>query len=256
MSTVDGLVDIHCHILPGIDDGARDLEASVAMARRYVAAGFAAVVATPHFIPGTAWAADRQRVVDLVATVQTRLDAEQIPLRVHPGMEIAFHQRLADRLPTGELLPLGASDRYLVEPDFHGPQESLLHVVRQLVEAGRRVILAHAERILAFQRNYDPLLRLARQGLEIQVNSGSLLDHFDQRCRKTALELLANGCVHYLASDAHGARRRTPPSPEERQRLADLNNPDTLTRLWRTNPARLLDPSPESIHHPPVDNGL
>ena len=113
-----------------------------------------------------------------------------------------------------------------------------------------------AERISAFQRNYDPLLRLAKQGLEIQVNSGSLLDHFDERCRKTALELLANGCVHYLASDAHGARRRTPPSPEERQRLADLINPETLVRLWRTNPARLLDPLPESIHHPPVDNGL
>ena len=253
MSTVDGLVDIHCHILPGIDDGARDLEASVAMARRYVAAGFAAVVATPHFIPGTAWAADRQRVADLVATVQARLDAEQIPLRVHPGMEIAFHQRLADRLPTGELLPLGASDRYLVEPDFHGPQESLLHVVRQLVEAGRRVILAHAERILAFQRNYDPLLRLAAQGVEIQVNSGSLLDAFDHRCRKTAFELLANQCVHYLASDAHSVRHRPPPSPDERQQLLDLLGADTLTRLWRTNPARLLDPSPRTDSPSAID---
>ena len=156
----------------------------------------------------------------------------------------------------GSVLPLGLSAHFLIEPDFHGSQEDLLHAVRSLLDQGHRVIIAHVERITAFQRNYDPLLRLARQGLEIQVNSGSLLDHFDQRCRKTALELLANGCVHYLASDAHGARRRTPPSPEERQRLADLINPETLVRLWRTNPARLLDPSPESIPHPPVDNGL
>ena len=254
--TPDGLVDIHCHILPGIDDGARDLDESAAMARLYVAAGFAAVVATPHFIPGTAWSADSRIIAARLAAVQARLDAEGIPLRVYAGMEIAFHKRLADRLQAGSVLPLGLSAHFLIEPDFHGSQEDLLHAVRSLLDQGHRVIIAHVERITAFQRNYDPLLRLARQGLEIQVNSGSLLDHFDQRCRKTALELLANGCVHSLASDAPGARRRTPPSPEERQRLADLINPETLVRLWRTNPARLLDPSPESIHHPPVDNGL
>ena len=212
--TPDGLVDIHCHILPGIDDGARDLDESAAMARLYVAAGFAAVVATPHFIPGTAWSADSRIIAARLAAVQARLDAEGIPLRVYAGMEIAFHKRLADRLQAGSVLPLGLSAHFLIEPDFHGSQEDLRHA------------------------------------------GGSLLDHFDERCRKTALELLANGCVHYLASDAHGARRRTPPSPEERQRLADLINPETLVRLWRTNPARLLDPLPESIHHPPVDNTL
>ncbi len=132
----------------------------------------------------------------------------------------------------------------------------MLHAVRQLLDAGQQVIIAHVERITAFQRNYDPLLRLAKQGLEIQVNSGSLLDHFDERCRKTALELLANGCVHYLASDAHGARRRTPPSPAERQQLADLIGPETLARLWCTNPARLLDPTSDPTHTPSVDNTL
>ena len=84
----DGLIDIHCHILPGIDDGARDLEQSVAMARLWAAAGFAAVVATPHFIPGTAWATDARIIGERVAAVQARLDAEAIPLRVYPGMEI------------------------------------------------------------------------------------------------------------------------------------------------------------------------
>ena len=88
------------------------------------------------------------------------------------------------------------------------------------------------------------------------MNSGSLLDHFDERCRKTALELLANGCVHYLASDAHGARRRTPPSPAERQQLADLIGPETLARLWCTNPARLLDPTSDPTPTSPVDNTL
>ena len=252
----DGLVDIHCHILPGIDDGARDLEQSVAMARLWAAAGFAAVVATPHFIPGTAWATDARIIGERVAAVQARLDAEAIPLRVYPGMEIAFHKRLAERLHSGTVLPLAASERYLIEPAFQGSQEDLLHAVRQLLDAGQRVIIAHVERITAFQRNYDPLLRLAKQGLEIQVNSGSLLDHFDERCRKTALELLANGCVHYLASDAHGARRRTPPSPAERQQLADLIGPETLARLWCTNPARLLDPISDQTHTSPVDNTL
>ena len=250
----DGLVDIHCHILPGIDDGARNLDESAAMARLYAAAGFAAVVATPHFIPGTAWSADSRVIAERVAAVQARLDAEEIPLRVYAGMEIAFHKRLVDRVQAGSVLPLGLSAHYLIEPDFHGSQEDLLHAVRRLLEGGHHVIIAHAERILAFQRNYDPLLHLAARGLEIQVNSGSLLDHFDERCRRTALELLANKCVHYLASDAHRALRRTPPGAEDLRRLADLIGPETLARLWQTNPARLLVPKTPSIHPSPVDN--
>ncbi len=106
--TPAGLVNIHCHILPGIDDGARDLEQSVAMARLWAAAGFAAVVATPHFIPGTAWATDARIISERVAAVQARLDAEAIPLRVYPGMEIAFHKRLVERLHSGTVLPLAA----------------------------------------------------------------------------------------------------------------------------------------------------
>lgn len=254
--TLDGLIDIHCHILPGIDDGASDLEESVAMARLYAAAGFAAVVATPHFIPGTAWAAESRVIAELVAVVQARLDAEQIPLRVYAGMEIAFHKRLAERLPTGSLQPLAASGYYLIEPEFNGSQEDLLHTVRLLLDAGQRLILAHAERISAFQRNYDPLLRLAKQGLEIQVNSGSLLNAFGERCRKTAMELLANKCVHYLASDAHSACLRTPPSLDDLQRLTDLVGKETLERLWCTSPARLLVPTPKSIQNPLVDNAL
>ena len=151
--TPDGLVDIHCHILPGIDDGARNLDESAAMARLYAAAGFAAVVATPHFIPGTAWSADSRVIAERVAAVQARLDAEDIPLRVYAGMEIAFHKRLADRLQAGSVLPLGLSRHFLIEPDFHGSQEDLLHAVRGLLDQGHRVIIAHVERISAFQRN-------------------------------------------------------------------------------------------------------
>ena len=111
-----GLVDIHCHILPGIDDGARDLEQSVAMARLWAAAGFAAVVATPHYIPGTAWAAEAQTVAVRVAALQARLDAEAIPLRVYPGMEIAFHKRLAERQHRAGLQPVRQP---LMEGDLH-----------------------------------------------------------------------------------------------------------------------------------------
>jgi len=253
---MDQYIDIHCHILPGIDDGARDLEESVAMARRYVEAGFEAVVATPHFIPGTAWAADTAIIAAKIEVLQRRLEAEGVALTIHAGMEIAYHPHLPDRLQQGILLPLAGGGHYLLEPSFHGSQENMLHCVKKLLDTGRKVILAHAERIKSFQHNIDPLVRLAGQGLEIQVNTGSLLDAFDAPCKETALALLAADSVHYLASDAHGPTRRPPPTKQDRQQLEKLIGPEALSRLWGANPARLLVTPSDLIQQPLLDTVL
>jgi protein-tyrosine phosphatase len=112
--------------------------------------------------------------------------------------------------------------------------------VKTLLGMGKKVIIAHAERIRSFQKDIEPLLGLMEQGLEIQLNIGSFLDEFDVKCTRTAHKLLAAGCAHYLASDAHSATRRRPPTISEWNSLEELLGNETLTRLCITNPAKLL----------------
>lgn len=240
MARLSDFIDTHCHILPGIDDGPKSLEESAAMARCYASKGIRQIIATPHFIAGTAWSANKERILDVLEKLRAHLDKEHIALRIHTGMEIAYHPKLVDRLEKNLLLPLAASDHYLLEPSFSGTQEGLFHCVKALLQKGHPVIIAHAERITAFQENIDPIMRLVEQGLEIQVNIGSLLDEFDQQCKQTAATLLRERCVHYLASDAHSAIRRRPPTDTEWNILEQMLGNDTLTRLCITNPARLI----------------
>lgn len=242
MTALSSFIDIHCHILPGIDDGPKNLAESAAMARCYVESGIRTVIATPHYIIGTAWAADAARVRAGVAELGAYLEEQQIPLTVHAGMEIAYHAHILERIQQGKLLPLAGSNHYLLEPSFTEGQENLLATIKELFRLGKRVIIAHGERIHAFQKNAGPLLRLVEQGLEVQVNIGSLLDAFDPHCQQTGLKLLAAGAVHYLASDAHSATRRRPPTDADWERLQALLDSETLTRLATTHPSQLLCP--------------
>ena len=136
---IKDFIDIHSHILPGLDDGARDMAESLEIARCYERTGIKKVVATPHFLPGTAWAAGKEIVKQSVRELQASLDRHNIDLQVFPGMEIAFHRRLEERMRTDSFLPLGESSYYLIEPSFHGEQDFFLESLKSLLKMGQKI---------------------------------------------------------------------------------------------------------------------
>jgi len=226
------VIDIHSHVLPGIDDGPTTLEQSLALGRCYARLGINRVICTSHFIPGTAWAASRETMLEKMALVQECFAGNNVAVTLLPGMEIAFHRKLAARLERGELLALAASGRYLIEPAFTDPAEELLDMVEMLVGRGYRFILAHPERIPAIQAMVEVVADFVRdQGVEIQLNAGSLLGKFGDDSRRTALRLIERECVQYLGTDAHGAEARRPPDAAEWGELERIVGGDRL-RLW------------------------
>lgn len=240
MPDLKDLIDIHTHILPGIDDGPRDLEQSLALARCYQDSGVTTVVATPHFIPGTAWATPKEQIVAAVEQLQEELDAIQVELKILPGMEIGFHRKLITRLKSGELLPLGSSNHYLIEPSFQGEQQYLIDTLMQLSNEGIQIILAHPERVEEFQQNPDFLGILVDIGVHLQVNSGSLLGYFGRRARKLAEKLQENGYLHFIASDAHHHTSRPPLRLEEWQLLLERPGGTEILRKCVNNVVELL----------------
>ncbi|BHH85116.1 tyrosine-protein phosphatase [Desulforhopalus sp. 52FAK] len=235
MIIVRDFIDIHCHILPGLDDGPKDIEGSLQLARCYEELGVKKVVATPHFLPGTAWSATKEKVVQSVEELQNILDQKGILLQVESGMEIAFHKKLGDRIEAGELLPLGESNYYLVEPDFHGDQNEMFEVLDSLLKIGIFIILAHPERVAEFQKKSDLLEKLAQQGMLIQVNSGSFLGHFGSGARTTAQKIAERGFCHIIASDAHSHDSRTPINKEDWQALSEMKLGEKILESCKEN---------------------
>lgn len=212
-------IDMHTHILPGLDDGPKNMAGSIAIARCFEKVGIKTVVATPHFLPGTAWAPAKERVLESVQALQANLDRAAIALKVVAGMEIAYHKKVEERILTDSVLPLGRSGHFLIEPSFHGEQDGLLASLQSLLNKGRKIILAHPERVDAFQQMPRVLGKLVEQGLRIQINAGSLLGYFGAKSKNTAEMLRQDNCIHLIASDAHDHNKRAPLNAAEWQDL-------------------------------------
>lgn len=207
---LNDFIDIHTHLLPGLDDGPKNVSDAIAMARCYQRVGVNTVIATPHFLPGTAWSAAKEKILESLIKFKKELIDNNVSLMVEAGMEIAFHNRLVDNLLNNKLLPLGQSEYYLIEPSFQGEQDELVACLHFLLTEGRKIILAHPERCEKFQQKSDSLIGLVEQGLLVQVNSGSLLGLFGKKSKATAKELYRRQCLHFVASDAHDSIRRHP----------------------------------------------
>ncbi|MDO5674093.1 MAG: hypothetical protein Q4G66_04130 [bacterium] len=235
------LVDIHCHILPGLDDGPSTVDESIKMAQMYASQGVHHVIATPHFINGTAWANSAEMVVQSVQKLQATLNKNRINLIVHPGMEIACSFRMPDLFAQGILLPLGGKGNiFLLEPSFHGTQEELVASVQFMLRNELVPIIAHPERISYFQSNPVDLLALINQGVRIQLTMDSLLAPPQSKRHRLALHLVQTQQAHFLASDAHSSTGRKPPDATAWGRLEELIGKKNVQHLCVDNPLALL----------------
>jgi protein-tyrosine phosphatase len=201
------VIDLHCHLLPGIDDGPRDMRMALAVAQLQVDAGVGTVAATPHVswdLPTSA-----EAIASGVAAVRAELAARKIPLEVVSGGEIDVHR--AAELPDEQLraLALGGGPWLLLEAPLQ-TGVPLEPVAVALIERGHRVLLAHPERSPLLQRDPAALRRLADAGALTQLTAGSLTGRFGRTVQRYAEALLEQGLVHTVASDAHDALRRPP----------------------------------------------
>ncbi len=230
------MIDLHCHILPGIDDGPATIEDSLALARAAAAAGTRVIVATPHVSwrypnePGT--------IARLVDELNARLSGEAIELQVRPGAELAM-SRVADTDRAQlERLTLGGGGWLLVEPPFVPTAHGLDAIVLDLQRRGRRVILAHPERCAAFHRDPQMLRSLVQAGVLTSLTAGSLVGRFGAPVRRFALRLVEEELVHNVASDAHDEVRRPPGIIEE---LEQAGLGPLAEWLTQSVPAAILD---------------
>lgn len=215
------MIDLHSHILPGMDDGSEGLAVSLDMARSYVAQGVECVACTPHILPGL-YDNSGPRIRAAVVRLQRQLDHEQIPLRLIAGADNHIRTDFVSGLSNGDLLAIGDSRYVLVEPPHHVAPVRLEDLFFDIALAGYRPILTHPERLTWIEDKYDLIQRLAKRGVWMQVTSGSLLGKFGRRARYWAERMLSEGLVQILATDAHDNVRRRPDLLEGRIEAENL----------------------------------
>ncbi|HEV3033623.1 MAG TPA: CpsB/CapC family capsule biosynthesis tyrosine phosphatase [Solirubrobacteraceae bacterium] len=243
------MIDLHCHVLAGIDDGPQTIEGSVELARTALAAGIDTLVATPHVNSRTP--NDAATIAAALAGLRQRLAEEGVAVEVLPGAEIAMTQ-LAELEPEQlSLLGLGGGRWLLVEPPFAPVAPALKGIVLELRRKGHPVVLAHPERCPALQRDRRVIPELVDAGVLISITAGSLVGSFGSEVRRYALDLARNGLVHNVTSDAHDSARRPPSLADELEQAGLAALTEWLTQLV---PAAILadeaiPPRPEPAPH-------
>jgi protein-tyrosine phosphatase len=202
------VIDLHSHVLQGIDDGPRDLEGSLAIARQALRAGTRTLLATPHV--SSRYPNDRATITAALARLHDALGAEGVELDVPPGAEIAV--TYLSEMDREELasLTLGGGGWLLIEPPFSPVVSGLETSIRALLRDGYGVLLAHPERCPALQRDPATVERLVAEGVLTSVTAGALEGRFGNTARRFARELLEAGLAHNVASDAHDQSARPP----------------------------------------------
>ena len=233
MST--GWTDIHCHLLPGIDDGASDDNEALQMAQIAVEQGTEMMVVTPHQLG--CWRQNRAADIRTrTNALQELLNAHQIPLVVLPGSEIRIEDDMPQLLDSGELMTLADRGRHvLVEQPFevYFPLEPIQRI---LVQRSLTGILAHPERNRGIMNRPALVGELVAAGWLMQVNAGSLIGAFGAESQKLAEQFVSSGFVHFLGTDTHGAKNRRPLMRQPFERATELVGEQAALAMCRDNP--------------------
>lgn len=239
MPLSEPFVDIHCHLLPGIDDGAADWEQALAMARIAAADGIAAVVATPHQL-GNYGHNRAEAIRRLVDQLQASLERHGIPLTVVPGADVRIEPELVRKVREGEVLTLSGRSRYVLLELPHELYVPLDGLLGEMQRAGLVGILSHPERNLGILARPQLAESLVDAGCLMQVTAGSLMGTFGPQVQAAAERMLTRGLVHFLATDAHSPKSRRPLMRRAFDRAAELVGLDAARELCCRNPARVV----------------
>lgn len=241
------MIDIHCHILPDLDDGAASLDESLEMARIAAYSGVTDIIATPHF-RGEPEAMEMKEEIDRrYRDLCGALERWNIPIRLHQGAEVLCTPQTPILARQGVLPTLGNSRYVLTEFYFNESYGFMDSCLQKLATYGYIPVVAHPERYDTFQWDPEQLRPWVDRGYVFQVNKGSVLGSLGFRAEQTAHELLELGLVHLFASDAHRCNTRTPHMEGLRRWAEEFCDPECAHILLTENPGKILDGVPIDI---------
>lgn len=236
------MIDLHCHLLPGIDDGPEDLATALRLARHAVAAGVRTSVVTPHMHPGR-YANRAANIRAAAANFQQSLDAEGIALEILCSAEVRLDHEILSWVGEEQIPYLGhwQGERVMLLefPHSHVPVGAD-KLVAWLLKQGIRPMIAHPERNKDILRSIDKLLPFVRLGCLLQVTAGAVAGTFGEYAQVRAVDLLSRGWVTVLASDAHNMEARPPELEPGRVAAAKIVGEEESWKLVRDRPAEII----------------
>ena len=236
------MIDIHCHLLYGVDDGADTIAETLEMAKLAYDNGTRVIAVTPHSnTPGSKrnfWSDGlRERFIE----VKSAIKEAGIPIQILSGQEIFAKGEISELLKNGDLITLNGSRYPLIEFPFKERSENVFNKLGAVIAEGYVPIIAHPERYSFVTESFDSLLKLKKMGCLLQINTGSLEGNFGRGAKMNARKMLNNRAVDVVASDGHSPFMRTPILSDAHEYISEKYSTELADRLLLRNPKAILE---------------
>ena len=233
--------DIHCHCLPGLDDGPTTMAESLALCRRLAAEGIATVVATPHQLGRFEGCNEAARVREAVGALNESLTNSGVPLNIVPGGEVRVDERVCELLEADKILTLADSGRYIL---LELPYQVFIDIeplLTELASMGIQSVIAHAEKIEALATQHQVLLRWLEHSAHLQITASSLVGDFGSKVQRAAWHFLTSGRATLVATDSHDINFRRPRMRAAFGRISARLGKDLAHLVCIENPSRVIN---------------
>lgn len=235
----DYYTDIHSHVLPGVDDGARDMTMSIEMLRHAYEQGIRRMIVTPHHKP-MHHNVSREKMQRLIAALQEQMQKENIEIEFYPGNELYYREELVECLEKREATTLADSRYVLIEFLPQDRWEYIRDGVNTMLMAGYRPVLAHVERYQEVCKDMERISRLREMGGYLQVNAAGVMGRYGIGIKHTTRKLLKYRMVDFLATDAHNDTTRTTDMAECAAYIGKKYGEEYLRVLVEENPSCII----------------
>jgi len=235
------MIDIHSHLLYGIDDGSKSIEESVSILKDLYRVGITDIILTPHYIKDSQYTSSRKNNLIILDNLKKELQKKNIPINLFLGNEIYIDEDIYGLLQKGIISGLNNTKYLLIEIPMSGEHTTYIDIFRDLINKGYHVILAHPERYLAFQKDFNKVYELEKMGVYFQSNIGSLVGDYGENAEKMVKRLLKEKKIAFFATDIHHKKHDYGKWERAKKVARKYISEKELKRLLIDNPSQLLD---------------
>lgn len=234
------MIDLHCHILPNVDDGAKSIDESIEMAKIAERDGITKIVATPHF-NDYYYSLNREEIKNKISYLQKVFEERGIKIELFIGAEYYLNPSMSLRISEEVLITVNNNERYcLIEFPFRDLPSYVENFILQIMISGITPVLMHPERNEVIIKKPERLETFVKKGVIVAINGGSLLGEHGSGSRKTAEKLLKMGLVHILASDAHSVDSRPPKLSGAFRKAKEIIGEDKALKMVKCFPETII----------------
>ena len=232
------MIDVHSHILYGIDDGSKKLEDSVKILNLAYRCGVRKIFVTPHYIEDSKYMCPNKKKLEILKELQNRFQGK---IELFIGNEIYINNNIEKYILDGEISPLGDSKYLLIELPVYNEYPGLNDYLFKLRDQGYKIIIAHPERYDYFKNDFDKILDMCRQGIYFQGNYMSLYDTYGKHTKALFIKILKHHCYSFMASDIHRPDQKYYKKVRDaKSRVRSMTDKDYTDRIFTKNAAKII----------------